>query len=499
MTDDITINQDEIDKSLYIRDGMPMSEEEVLRRRGEVERTFLTTSAKEIAVMSIFAALMLVGFGYYLIHQFIYGLTDTNLSQKVFWGAYITSFVFWIGVSHVGMLISAVLRMFNLKYRTPITRMAEEVTIVSLVMGAASVLIDMGRLDRAHHILVFANITSPLVWDVISITFYLTGSMIFFITPLIPDMAYYRDNLDPEKHRLRVMIYKFLAFNFKGTPEQYEHLNGKIMERLKFIILPVAFSVHTVVSWIFAVTWRPGWKSTIFGPYFIFGAVFSGTAALISLLVAFTVIYDLEDYITAKHIRSATFILIVTNLGYMYFTINEYIIGAYQSEVEEMEVLRQVLYGDQSLVFWFIIWITMAVPLIMNFYLIHFKDKKWVYIWSMVASILVNIGAWLKRWVIIIPTLRIPVISEGEDAIAPQMINGSLYPYFPSTTEIMITIAQFAFFIFFYWFLNKLIPLIPIWEVEHEWEVDGLVDGKTPQRLHEESWGQYDRSFLHGH
>ncbi len=468
-------------KSLYTPDGKPMSEEEVRRRRAMVERAFLTTKPGEAIVMATMVGLMIYGFGFWVVKQLIDGLTITDLTQKVFWGVYITNFVFWIGVSHVGMLISAVLRILDAKFRTPITRIAEEVTIVSLVMGVASVLIDMGRLDRAQHIAIYGNITSPLVWDVISITFYLTGSLIFFYTPIIPDFAYYRDNLDPEKHKVRQRIYKILALNWKGTPEQFHKLEHGIMERLKWFILPIALSVHTVVSWIFAVTWRPGWNSTIFGPYFISGAIFSGTAALVTALVVFTWYYKLDDYITVTHIQSANKILLATNFAYMYFTLNEYLIPAYKRENEEMEVLYQVFYGDLAPTFWFIMVGTMLIPFIMGMKINTMKDedKTKVYWYAFISSVLVNIGAWLKRYVILVPSLRIPVIDESE----------GIYPYNPTQGEIWITIAQVAFFIFFYWFINKIVPHIPLWEVELEWERDGLVDGETPTRKHLKQMG----------
>lgn len=500
----IEINESAVSDSLYIRDGKPMSEEEVQRRRSVVEKAFLTTTTKELLWMSPFFIIMVIGFGYYVVAQIVEGLTLTGLSQKVFWGVYITNFVFWIGVSHVGMLISAVLRMFGLKYRTPITRIAEEVTIVSLVMGAASVLIDMGRIDRAHHIMLYANITSPLVWDVISITFYLTGSLIFFYTPLIPDLAYYRDNLNPEKHKIRVLVYKILALNWRGTERQFEFLNGRIMEHMKFIILPVALSVHTVVSWIFAMTFRHGWNSTIFGPYFISGAIFSGTAALLTALIFFTIAYDLHDFVTISHIKGITTILIVTNLAYSYFTLNEYLPHGYKAEHGDIDIVRILFYGDQAPFMWTILILTMFVPLFMNFWMMFIPDKKVnnkkVWTLGLVSSLLVNLGAWWKRWVIIIPTLRLPVIGHYDDMnIGGLIADNGFYPYTPTWTEWWITLAQLSFFVFFYWFLNKLVPLIPLWEVEHEWEVDGLVDGKTPQRKHEESMGQVDRSFLYHH
>lgn len=466
---------------LYIPNGEVMDEQEVMRRRKIVEKAFLTIRPAEILAMLPLIVVMWVGFGHYVALQEIVGLKVTALSQKVFWGMYITNFVFWIGVSHVGMLISAVMRILNAKFRTPITRLAEEVTIVSLLMGAGSVLIDMGRLDRALHIAWYANMTSPLVWDVISISFYLTGSLIFFYTPIIPDFAYYRDNLNPKVHGMRIKIYKILALNWRGTQEQYEIIEDKIMSRLKWFILPIAVSVHTVVSWIFAVMWRAGWNSTIFGPYFVSGAIYSGTSALVTILALVTWYYGFEDYITMTHIKLIIKMWVTVDFVYMYFTLNEIIVPAYKREGREFSVLYQKFYGDMATVYWFVIIVGAVIPFFVGIWLYNMKEKNknWFYLIAIITSLLSNIGSWFERYTIVVPTLRSFVVSPIEP----------LYVYLPIAGEIWITLAQVAFFIFFYWFLNKLIPHIPLWEVELEWEKYGLVKGETPTRKHLNSMG----------
>lgn len=446
--------------------------EEVRRRRELVENVMLKTSRNEIIVMSIPVILMLVGFGYYYVKQLREGLIVTDLTGKVFWGTYITNFVFWIGVSHVGMLISAILRALNAEFRTPITRVAEEITIVSLFMGAASVLIDMGRIDRIMNMFYFGRWDSPLLWDVVSILFYLVGSFIYFYTPIIPDFAYYRDNL-PKKHRFRIKLYTILSVNWRGTPEQFELLEERVMNRFKWFIIPVALSVHTVVSWIMAMTWRPGWNSSIFGPYFIAGAIFSGTAALVTALIIFSRAYGLEDIITTYHIKQITKILVVTNIAYMYMTINEMLTPAYKAH--EIELYDMLFYGRYALMFWFIVILTMVLPLFLSMWILNINDNEInkIHTVGIVASLLVNIGAWLKRYIITVPSLQVPTFEE------------SVVVYHPSAAEIWISLAQLGFFIFGYWALNKIVPIVPLWEVEHELANKGLVDGLTPQEEHE--------------
>lgn len=455
-----------------------MTIEEVRERRAKIERSMLTTSRKELAIMAIPFVIMLIGFGYFYTKQLREGLITTNLSDKVFWGAYITNFVFWIGVSHVGMLISAILRSFQAEWRTPITRIAEEITIVSLFMGAASVLIDMGRLDRIFNMVRYGQLDSPLIWDVISILFYLTGSFIFFYAPIIPDFAYYRDNLDPVKYKWRVRLYRILAINWKATDEQKHILEEGILSKLKWYIIPVALSVHTVVSWIMAMTWRPGWASTVFGVYFIGGAIFSGTAALVSSLVIFSKAFKIEDIITPYHVKQVMKILIVTNLAYGYLTLNELLPGGYRSLTHEAELLEMLFYGEYAFAFWFIILGTMLFPFIMGFRVLKYDENTEggkIFGWALFLSLLINVGAWLKRYIITVPTLQVATFSE------------EFVYYIPSATEIWISLAQLSFFISFYWLLNKIVPIIPLWEVEHELLHFGFVDEPTPQHIHEES------------
>ncbi|MFV2014376.1 MAG: NrfD/PsrC family molybdoenzyme membrane anchor subunit, partial [Candidatus Heimdallarchaeota archaeon] len=228
-------------------------------RRDIVEKTMLETGRKTIILMAFLLVIFLKGVWEYK-KQYSEGLEVTGLTTKVFWGLYVTNFIFFIGVSHAGTLISAILRVTGADWRTPITRLAEEITLLALIFGAASVFIDLGHIDRVLNVIKYGNIDSPLVWDFISIAFYLVGSAIFLYLPLIPDFAYYRDNLD-DSHKIRKAFYKFFAMGWQGTEEQYEILEKNIT-KMSYIIIPVAVSVHTVVSWIMSMTFRTGWSST---------------------------------------------------------------------------------------------------------------------------------------------------------------------------------------------------------------------------------------------
>ncbi len=425
------------------------------RRRLIVEKSMLETGIKTKLLIVILIVISLIGM-YQYSKQLDKGLGVTGLSNKVFWGLYITNFVFFIGISHAGTLISAILRVTGAEWRTPVTRLAEEITIIALIFGAVSVLVDMGRIDRVLNLLIHGRIISPLVWDVISISFYLIGSSLFLYLPLIPDCAYYRDNL-PEKYRFRRFFYRVLALGWEGNEKQREILEKNI-KKMSYIIIPVAISVHTVVSWIMSMTWRVGWHSTIFGPYFVVGAIFSGLATLLMAMVLFTIAYNLDEFITKDHFVSLSKLLLGFTITYMYFAISEYLTIGYTSEKAEIELIHELLYGDFALMFWYFMLGGLIIPAILLSIVIFKKSlsDRMVMTLVFIAAIMINLGMWLKRYLITVPTLSRPTVQEG------------WYEYIPSEVEIWILISKFASFILFFIILSKIFPIISLWEVEEE-------------------------------
>ena len=225
------------------------------------------------------------------VRQLVYGLGETGMNQPVTWGFYIISFVFFIGISHAGTLISAILRLSKAEWRRPITRMAEVITGIVLIIGGLHPIIDLGRPDRIMHIFERGRLQSPLLWDMTSITAYFTASTIYLYLPLIPDIALLRDR-GGRFHKL----YRILSWGYEGTEKQ-KHVLDRAISILMVMVIPIAISVHTVISWIFSMTLQPGWHSTIFGPYFVVGAIFSGIAALLIVMIVFRKAYHFEDYL----------------------------------------------------------------------------------------------------------------------------------------------------------------------------------------------------------
>ncbi|MFQ5884891.1 MAG: NrfD/PsrC family molybdoenzyme membrane anchor subunit [Thermoplasmata archaeon] len=403
-----------------------------------------------VAVLVAFVSLGL--YAYYV--QLSRGLEVTGMTDTVIWGLYIANFVFFIGISHAGTLISAILRLTKAEWRRPITRMAEAITVFALVVGVSMILIDMGRPDRLHHILLFGRMQSPILWDFISIATYLAGSLIYLYLPMIPDLARCKEKLE-DAPRWRRKLYGWLSLNWKGTKEQKKRLERGI-GIMAILIVPIAVSVHTVVSWVFAMTARAGWHSTIFGPYFVVGAIFSGIAAVIVAMAMFRKVYGLEKFIKPRHFNYLGLMLLVLCIAYMYFTVSEYLTASYVGFEAESQLLAQVFGGSYALYFWIFVIFGLLIPA----FILAIPKTRTIK-GTVVASILVNIGMWIKRFVITVPSLS-----------APQ-IGAEWGTYHPTWVEWSITLGAFAGFMLLFVLFSKVFPLISIWEVK-----EGQVESK---------------------
>jgi molybdopterin-containing oxidoreductase family membrane subunit len=290
-------------------------------------------------------ALVLWGL-YAYVTQLRYGLGVTGLSRQIFWGVYITNFVFFIGISHAGTFISAILRVAKAEWRRPISRSAELTTVFILLFGVGSVLVDLGRPDRMLYVIRYPHFRSPLLWDVVSITTYLTVSSICLYLALIPDLALLRDLGEKRK-----WLYQILALGYRGT-ERQRHLLDKGISFMAILVIPVMITVHTVVSFVFAMTIQPMWHSAIFGPYFVVGAIFSGIAAVIMAIAVIRKVFRLEAYLKPVHFNNLGILLLVMTLLWFYFTAAEYVTVFYGSEPGEMSIFWSKLTGRFSLLFW---------------------------------------------------------------------------------------------------------------------------------------------------
>lgn len=408
-----------------------------------------------ISIAILFSVALFAVWTWY--YQISTGLGVTGMNRPVFWGIYITNFVFFIGISHAGTLISAILRICQAEWRRPITRAAEVITVLVLFFGVFNIIVDLGRPDRALNIILHPQFRSPLLWDVMSISIYLAASSLYLLLPLIPDIARLRDR----KVGFH-WLYKILGFGWKGSAKQERKLEVAISV-MAILVIPIAISVHTVVSWVFGMTVQPMWHSTIFGPYFVVGAIYSGMAALLITMALIRKIYHFENYLKDVHFDNMGKLLVVFTLLWFYFTFTEYLTTFYGSEPTHMAVFWSKLTGPFAPLFWAMVLFCFIIPLI-----ILSRKKTRNVTGCVIASIGIIIGMWLERFTIVVPTLINP------------RLPGAPGSYYPTWVEWSITAGCFAFFILLYMAFTKVFPIISIWEIE---EGRKLSVSETSKRL----------------
>jgi molybdopterin-containing oxidoreductase family membrane subunit len=400
------------------------------------------------------------------------GLSVTGMAptvNKIMWGIYIVNFVFFIGISHAGTLISAILRVSHAEWRRPVTRMAEFITVVALSVGALFPIIDLGRPDRMLNVIRYGRWESPILWDLFAITTYLAGSLLYLFLPLIPDLATCRDRLAGRISAPRRLFYRLGSVGWTGAPDQRRSL-AFAMTIMMLLIIPVAISVHTVVSWIFGMTLRTGWNSTVFGAFFVAGAIFSGIATIIIVMAVLRKIYHLEEFITEKHFVALGYMLAAFGLIMLYGNLSEYVTAGYKMEGNAPVHLGQIFTGSFAPIYWSYLLGGLLLP---GFVMLMPWSRK---IWTVVTvAILVDIAMWFERYIIVVATLR-----------SPQMPYKDLASYFPTWVEILITAGAFALFILLISFFVKLVPILSIWEMREGYEIaegTAVVERRTVEAI----------------
>ena len=394
--------------------------------------------------MTILLVIMVWG-GYCYGLQVRYGLSVTGLNRPVFWGMYIANFVFFIAISYGGTLTSAILRLLQAEWRRPITRLAEVITVCALIVGSFNVVMDMGRPDRLWELFVgYGRVQSPILWDVIAVNSYLLFSLIYLYLPMIPDIAFLRDNQPGQLG----WLYRPLALGWTGSPTQVRRLDT-VINIMAVLMIPLAISVHTVLAWIFGMTIQPMWHSAIMGPYFVMGAIYSGLGALIIAMAILRKGLGLEKYLTPQHFRNFGQILLVMTFAWLYFTIAEYLTTFYGSEPAHLAVFNAKLTGEFSSMFWGQVLFCLIIPLI-----ILLPRRMQTIPFLVVAGISVNIGMWLERILIVVPTLTRPRLPYG------------IGVYNPTFAEWSIMLACAAWLVFLFMLFMRFFPIVSIWELE---------------------------------
>jgi len=399
-----------------------------------------------------FLALVVANGGYQYSRQWQNGLYVTGMRDRISWGLYISAFVFFIGISHAGTLISAILRVSKATWRAPITRIAEFITAVALLVGASFVLIDMGRPDRIFNVFRYGRWQSPIMWDVMAITTYLTASVIYLYAPMIPDLGLYRDRLGDKVGVVRNFLYRTLALNWQAAPKQVKFL-GKAITIMMLIIMPIAVSVHTVVSWIFSMTLRSGWNTSIFGVLFVAGAIFSGVATLILVMAVLRRVYHWEEYLREKHFLYLGYLLAAFGAFMVYVNINEYLTEGFKLEEAGEFAFRQLFVEDFAVMFWFYIIGGLIGPIVLML-IPKTRNIKGV----IAAAILVDIAMFLERYFIVVTGLRVPLLPYEPASYSPTFVEWSIF------------VAGLAFFALLVTVAVKIFPMFAIWEMTEEHE-----------------------------
>ena len=384
------------------------------------------------------------------------GLGVAGIRDYISWGMYISNFVFFVAASLIGMLISAVLGLTGVKWASPLARIAEIIALAFAAVAGLVIVSDMGRPDRLLYVIIHGRIQSPILWDITVVSVYVLISALLLYLPLIPDLKICYDKLDKMPPFAR-NIYKILSLNWNNTPEQ-QRIIKQTTRALAIFIIPVALAIHTVTSWLFASTSRAGWDSSIFGPYFVTGAFVAGCAAVIIAMYFYRNNYKLQEYITEAHFDNMGKLLVLVSLVYLYFNLNEYLVPGYKMKKFEAIHLNELFTGAHA----FLFWSTQLLGLVIPTVLLLFKKMRKPLPMTIV-SIFVLVGAWFKRYIIVVPTQEHPYLPI-------QNVPMNFKVYTPTLIEILITIAPFILVLMIITILSKVVPIVSIHETVEEQE-----------------------------
>ncbi|MBI4539814.1 MAG: polysulfide reductase NrfD [Gemmatimonadetes bacterium] len=425
-----------------------------IRSYGEVNRDILRilqTPGRAYWTLLSFVLLCLAWGAFCWFVQIKDGMGVAGINNPVGWGSYIVNFVFWVGIAHSGTLISAILFLFRARWRQSIYRAAEAMTVFAVMTAGLFPLIHLGRVWLFYWLIpypnqrfLWPNFRSPLLWDVFAVLTYFTVSALFFFMGSIPDLAAARDRAAG----LRKKFYTVASLGWRGTDDEWRHFSRAYLY-LAALATPLVLSVHSVVSWDFAVSIVPGWHTTIFAPYFVAGAIFSGMAMVITLLTLLRKIFGLEKYLTAKHYDAMAKLVLLTSLIVTYAYLVEFFLAWYSGEVIERQSFWNRAFGDYWWAAWIMLTCNALVPILLWFRRVRRSIPA-----LFVISLFVNIGMWFERFVIVITSL------------AHDYLPYAWGPYRPSWVEMGILLGSFAWFGTWFLLFCRLIPPIAIAELK---------------------------------
>ncbi|MFN8242683.1 MAG: NrfD/PsrC family molybdoenzyme membrane anchor subunit [Ferruginibacter sp.] len=413
------------------------------------QRSTIEKFGKRNYFWSAFFLLWILAGGYALYLQITKGHVITGMRDNVVWGLFIVNFIFFIGLSYAGAIIAGLLHLSKASWGKPIIRLAQMMTIISVIVGPVFILLCVGRFDRLYHLFLYPRLQSPMTWDVLAILTYFVGSVLFLYMALVKDFAVYRDaGLQIPKWKQK--LYKILAIGYRGAASQKRHLLIS-QNLLAIIMIPLSIIVSSILSWIFGMTLRPGWHSTIFGPYFVLGALYSGSGVLICAMWVYRRMYNLGNYFTDRHFSYLGFIMMILAAGYGYFTFSEYFTDWFGSAKWDSEVIDK-LFSLKQYGWWTLFANLVGIILpILIVALPATRKPNWI---SLVAFFMV-IALWVKRYLIIVPTLETP-------ALPMQDTRHEFVKYSATWPEWTLTIAGIATFLLFFTLMSKFVTVVPV-------------------------------------
>ena len=402
------------------------------------------------ALVAFLALIVAAGFATWM-YQVYTGLGVSGLRQPNMWAVYITNFVFWVGIGHAGTLISAILYLFRSRWRTPVYRAAETMTIFAVMTAGLFPLIHLGRVWWFYWLLPYPNerwlqpnFRSPLVWDAFAVGTYFTVSLIFWLMGMIPDAAAAREQTTGWRRK----FYALLALGWQGTHREWRHFSMAYLLMAGFAT-PLVISVHSVVSWDFAMSQLPGWHDTIFAPYFVAGAIFSGCAMVMTLLIPTRRLLNLEDTLTPWHFDNLAKVTLLTSLIVSYSYGCESFMAWYSGDPVERTTFYYRYFGPYAVMFWLTIVCNCLVPLVL------FSARLRTNMWALfVVSLFINVGMWAERFVII------------PGSLVTNQMPSQWGVYLPTWVDITITAGSFAWFFMWFVLCTKFIPIVSMTEVK---------------------------------
>jgi molybdopterin-containing oxidoreductase family membrane subunit len=430
----------------------------------DVLRTMGRPGPLYLAALGLVLALVAFA-GYTWLYQIAIGLGVTGYSPPMMWAVYITNFVFWVGIAHSGTLISAILYLMRARWRTAVARAAEAMTVFAVMTAGAFPIVHLGRpwlffwlLPYPNERELWVNFRSPLVWDVFAVTTYFTVSALFLYMGLVPDLAVVRDRTSG----LRARLYGLASLGWTGSGTHWRHYNA-LYGFFAALATPLVVSVHSVVSWDFAMSIAPGWHSTIFAPYFVAGAILSGLAMVLTILIPMRRLYALEEYITLEHFENLAKLIVTTSLIVSYSYATEGFLAWYRGSEFERSTFADRAGGSFAPLFWTMVLCNGVVPLL----LLARRVRRSIPA-LFAISLLVNLGMYLERFVIIAGSLA--------HGVAPATWAGL---YRPTWVELALTVGSFAWFATWFLLFVKLMPVLPVSELK-----ESLSHRDQPERAH---------------